>query len=149
MNKQYLCPKCKGTRFTIQLPVAFHWDGRDINTACGSNAIRADEFPIEDTAPAICDKCDWTGIVGDLDHPPTTKRTVTIHYSITRDCKATVDLDIPIDCVLPRELVKLVDDGYIDWWKEVQEQQASTELDSKIEHTQLLNVYLHVDKPGG
>jgi asparagine synthetase A len=130
----------------IELPSAFYWDGRV--EALNVEDIRADEFPISDTATVVCEGCDWTGIVGDMNRPPTVKRTVTIHYSITRDCKATIDLDLPPDCILPSELVKLVDDGDVDWWQEVQEQQASTELDSKIEHTQLLNVYLHVGKPG-
>lgn len=50
------CPRCGSTDLCVSLQAAFRWNGKD--PALGPEALVADEFPVEDAALVVCDKCE-------------------------------------------------------------------------------------------
>lgn len=82
------CPNCGGRDFRVQLPAVFAWDGEQ--AVLGPEDLRADEFPVGDTAVVLC-SCNWEGRVEDLISCQVNPSSLTQHevherYG-SRDCQ--------------------------------------------------------------
>lgn len=58
------CPECGSQDLLVSLSAAFTWNGASGGT-CVSD-LRADEFPIQNDSPVVCQQCEWVGLVADL-----------------------------------------------------------------------------------
>jgi hypothetical protein len=126
MSRQVCCPDCGEAepRFVIQLPATFKWDGV-MDLALLDEHLVGTEFPIEDGATVVCNDCDWTGRVYDL-QPVAAKvqPEITLHVQPEDDIpvrgNAMASGDDAYDKEVEDEIIRRLEGGDVWAWAKVE-----------------------------